>query len=173
MTPTFQCRANVSLGHQRVAANDVHGGLRPPAEPDSVRGQRAFSRQGGNARIPVTYELRVSACGSGTAIRRSRTRRSSTGIDSHNMDTGVDYTKALSFSRRTTLASRPARPRSATDRRDQVSGNGNANLNHELGRTWMAIASLRSIRAVRRHASRPGLLRLVRRRRRRPAERGA
>ena len=57
-------------------------------------------------------------------------------VGRHLLDTGVDYNKTLSFSRRTTLSFSTGG--SAVTDREQTyfTAIGMANLNHEIGRTW-------------------------------------
>ena len=94
---------------------------------------------------PVT---RYATLRLGYGIRASD-RRSRTGEPKflHNIDVGMNYARALSFSRRTSLSfgtgsaiavSEPLDPASDGDRegRTRVRLTGRASLVHELGRTW-------------------------------------
>jgi hypothetical protein len=107
---------------------------------------------------PVT---RYATLQLGYGIRASD-RRSGTGEPQflHNIDAGVNYARALSFSRRTTLSfgtgsaiavSEPLDPASGGDRegRTRVRLTGRASLVHELGRTWTA--QLTYARGFRNH----------------------
>ena len=59
-------------------------------------------------------------------------------FEGHVIDAGVDYNRALSFSRRTTLSFGTGSTASRRARTDSLRFrlNGSARLNHELGRTW-------------------------------------
>jgi hypothetical protein len=61
----------------------------------------------------------------------------------HLMDVGVNYNRALSFSRRTTLSFSTGTSASRTARTDalQYRATGSARLNHEIGRTWNAMVA--------------------------------
>jgi hypothetical protein len=58
----------------------------------------------------------------------------------HSIDVGVDYNRALSVSRRTTLSFGTGSNAMRRSRNDalQFRLNGNVRLNHEIGRTWLA-----------------------------------
>jgi hypothetical protein len=57
---------------------------------------------------------------------------------SHAIDVGADFARALSVSRRTTLAFSTGSALLQTERGRQFTLIGNARLNHEIGRTWSA-----------------------------------
>jgi hypothetical protein len=57
---------------------------------------------------------------------------------SHAIDAGADFARALSVSRRTTLAFSTGSAALQTERGRQFTFIGNARLNHEIGRTWSA-----------------------------------
>ena len=63
--------------------------------------------------------------------------------ENHVIDAGVNYSRALSFSRRTTVsfATGTSAARSQTSGNLQYRATGSARLTHELGRTWNASAS--------------------------------
>jgi opacity protein-like surface antigen len=62
------------------------------------------------------------------------------GFADHHFDVGVDYNRALSFSRRTTLSftTGTTATRSAQHSALRFYATGAARLNHEIGRTWIA-----------------------------------
>jgi hypothetical protein len=57
-------------------------------------------------------------------------------IGRHHLDTGVDYSKTLSFSRRTTFSFSTGGSAVKGADRMHFTAIGSANLNHEIGRTW-------------------------------------
>jgi hypothetical protein len=64
-------------------------------------------------------------------------------IGRHLIDAGVDYSRALSFSRRTTLSfttGTVASENPGPDGRLRLRAVGSASLNHEIGRTWNLMA---------------------------------
>ena len=54
----------------------------------------------------------------------------------HNIDTGVDYNKTLSFSRRTSLSFSTGGTATHYQNDTYITAIGSANLTHEIGRTW-------------------------------------
>ena len=100
------------------------------------------------------------------ALRLGYGRRTSSnlqaGSDIHRIDAGVDYSRAISLSRRTSLAfstgsavqmadsTQLARPT-----RTQFHFIGSARLQHEIGRTWTAAASYRRALNVREGFDQP------------------
>lgn len=73
--------------------------------------------------------------------------------EGHTIDAGVDYSRALSFSRRTTLSFATGstvlrtQDQSAPDARTDLFATGHVTLGHQMGRTWTA--SLSYARQVR------------------------
>jgi hypothetical protein len=59
----------------------------------------------------------------------------------HNLDVGVDYSRALSFSRRTTVSFATGTTAITDGQSTHYQAIGNAQLNHEIGRTWRATIS--------------------------------
>jgi hypothetical protein len=67
-------------------------------------------------------------------------------VASHDIDTGIDYSRALSLSRRTTLSFSSGLSVLSDTVRTYYNVIGNARLNHQMGRTWNAdIAYNRSV----------------------------
>jgi len=62
-------------------------------------------------------------------------------IRGYTIDAGVDYSRALSFSRRTTLSFSTGSSAFIYAERTQYHFTGSAQLNHEIGRTWNASAA--------------------------------
>jgi hypothetical protein len=54
----------------------------------------------------------------------------------HGLDTGVDYSKTLSFSRRTSLSFSTGGTATSYEGDTHFTAVGSANLSHEIGRTW-------------------------------------
>jgi hypothetical protein len=100
-----------------------------------------------NATVRLGYGIRVSD-------RRSRTGEPAV---MHKIDAGVDYSRALSFSRRTSFSFGTGSGIAVTERVDQGGGDrrtrarltGHASLVHEMGRTWTA--DLTYVRGFRTH----------------------
>ena len=112
---------------------------------------RDYWTQGGFARVGYLRPVsRHAALVLGYRARASD-RRSHTGEPSlmHNVDAGVNYSRALSFSRRTTFSFSTGSAIAVNERidvpgvdpRTRVRLTGNASLVHELGRTWTARAA--------------------------------
>jgi hypothetical protein len=99
----------------------------------NLRHSRPVSR---NASLQLGYGLRVSDRRRGTGEPQMM----------HNVDAGINYGRAISFSRRTsfsfgtgsavTVSERSALPDG--DPRTRIRLTGNAALRHEIGRTWSA-----------------------------------
>ena len=128
---------------------------------DSIRGAYGYSRVGYQSealrdweshRATIQYRHRVSShmffhfgYGYRTASSSSAGRR---GRQLHDLDIGVDYSRALSLSRRTSFSFGTGSAVVVTDRLNVQGGDplarlhliGNAVLTHELGRTWTAYA---------------------------------
>jgi hypothetical protein len=68
-------------------------------------------------------------------------------VENHNIDAGIDYSRALSFSRRTTLSFSTGSSVVEHEGHRRYRATGAANLAHEIGRTWTA--SLAYFRGVR------------------------
>jgi hypothetical protein len=69
-------------------------------------------------------------------------------VRAHDLDAGVDYSRALSFSRRTTLGISSGSTLAAINSHDADAGyrlvvTGNARIQHEIGRTWTATVGAR------------------------------
>jgi opacity protein-like surface antigen len=102
----------------------------------------AYAFDNTNDNVFASYRFQVS---SGIGYRLGYSYRESR-FDSgagrqfrnHNLDLGVDYNKALSFSRRTTLAFGTGSGFVSDGTNTQFQVLGNARLNHEIGRTWNA-----------------------------------
>lgn len=83
--------------------------------------------------------------------QRTFSEESEATVRTHHIDAGVDYNRALSFSRRTTLSFDTgtaviARP-DPDNTRTRFRLTGNARLEHEIGRTWSAeVAYGRNVR---------------------------
>jgi len=109
---------------------------------------RDYQTHAGSARLGYARPVsRNATLNLGYGIRVSD-RRSQTGEPAvmHNIDAGVDYSRALSFSRRTSFSFGTGSGIAVSERVDQGDGGrrmrarltGHASLVHELGRTWTA-----------------------------------
>jgi hypothetical protein len=59
-------------------------------------------------------------------------------LDTHEADIGIDFNKALSLTRRTTVSMSTGSSAYQVDNRQRYRVNGTARLNREIGRTWSA-----------------------------------
>ena len=95
------------------------------------------NRAGGTFRQSVTQTL-----GYHIGYNYRRTEYPSTGdrrqLDMHEADIGLDFNKALSLTRRTTLSMSTGSSAYEVDNRQRYRVTGNARLNREIGRTWTA-----------------------------------
>ena len=64
-------------------------------------------------------------------------------LSGHNIDAGVDYNRALSFSRRTTLGFAVGSNAVSNGEQTRYDVTGHATLNHHIGRSWTAFAAYR------------------------------
>ncbi len=88
----------------------------------------------------VGYGYRVAETGTAAAPNR---------IEAHNIDVGIDFNRALSFSRRTTLKFGTGTSAVVQQRRTRYRLTGSAELVYELARTWSTgVAYDRSVRFV-------------------------
>ena len=115
---------------------------------DFNAGDREDFRTDGYA-VGFTHRLTSHA-----SLRLGYGRRTSDNLDSgsdiHRIDAGVDYSRAISLSRRTSLAFSTGSAVQMSDHtastgptRTQFHFVGSARLQHEIGRTWTAAASYR------------------------------
>ncbi len=101
--------------------------------------QRAFDRQNAGGVLTRAVAQGLHLRGGYSYAHADYGSGRTSGV--HLIDAGVDYSKPLSISRRTTVSF--ATGSSAIRQRGQVRFrlNGSANLRHELGRTWTASAA--------------------------------
>lgn len=143
--------ASFSVGYHLRAVNFRDDDVPDEDEPDLRDGQlRDYTTQAGTARIdynrPFTahatlnlgYGIRVSDSEQGTGEPRAV----------HDIRAGVSYSRALSISRRTFFSFATGSAAAVSDdlsepeagRQTHFRLTGNANLRHEIGRTWTASA---------------------------------
>jgi hypothetical protein len=131
--------SNVSLSHQLSQRTTFSAGF-VHQQSDTAYSGNKFSTQGGNAglRFGLTRSLGLRL---GYGYREGRYSGRPDPIRSHYLDAGIDFNKALSFSRRTTLAFATGTTAVSDGTTTTYQAIGNARLQHELGRTWMASVS--------------------------------
>ncbi len=109
-----------------------------------------FTAQRGNGRL--TYELARglgARMGYGYSQGQLFGRDAGRGLSGHNLDLGVDFNRALSFSRRTTLGFGTGTAATKDRGRTFYRIIGHALLAHEVGRTWIAsVAYSRNVEFV-------------------------
>ena len=97
----------------------------------------AFTRHqsGGGLTWGLARGLALQA---GYTYSEARYRFAGTRLEQHNIDAGVNYSRALSFSRRTTLSFSTGSMAVRHDEQIVYRATGSAELTHEMGRTWEA-----------------------------------
>lgn len=98
-----------------------------------------FRQQGGSA--GMSYSLsRGLSLHLGYGYRQADYGSRGPDQKSHNIDAGIDFNRALSVSRRTTLQFSTGSVAVSNGETTQYHATGSARLNHEVGRTWRASA---------------------------------
>jgi hypothetical protein len=101
---------------------------------------------GGTLTVGVTNGLAVRA---GYGYAQGLYQQDGRRIGHHNIDAGINYSRALSFSRRTTLSFSTGSSAVKHEGYTRYRATGAADLTHEIGRTWMAsLAYFRGARLV-------------------------
>jgi len=110
------------------------------SQGDTAYGTGRFTSQGGNAglRWKLTRNLGLRT---GYGYQTARYGDDARNVRYHNVDVGLDYNRALSFSRRTTLSFGTGTTALTDGQTTSYHATGNAQLNHEIGRTWAATIS--------------------------------
>lgn len=132
--------STLGISHRFAQRVTFDAGINHQDSETAFGGDTSFTRQGANANMlfSLTRNLGFRA---GYSLQRGRYSSSGRSVDSHNIDVGLDFQKALSFSRRTTLAfsTGTAAVNSGSDTNYRATGS--AALKHEMGRTWLAQAT--------------------------------
>ena len=130
---------NVGLNHELTRRTTFSAGF-VHQQSDTAYSGNKFSTQGGNAglRFGMTRSLGLRL---GYGYREGRYTGRPDPIRSHYLDAGIDFNKALSFSRRTTLSFATGTAAVSDGSATTYTALGNARLLHELGRTWSASVS--------------------------------
>ncbi len=129
-------RGSLAVGYGRYAT-DFGGGRADFTSQSASAHYRHSLAQGLGARAGYTRRISDSDAEGRSSVRV------------HSIDAGIDYNRALSFSRRTTLsfATGTSAVSDAVDTRYHVTGS--AHLVHEIGRTWAAaLAYNRSVQFI-------------------------
>lgn len=107
---------------------------------DTAYGTEPFTSQGASAgfRFSLTRGLGLRA---GYGYQQAEYTLGAEPFRYHNIDLGVDYSKALSFSRRTKLSFSTGSSAINDGSNTRFRAIGGAQLNHEIGRTWDATIS--------------------------------
>lgn len=109
-------------------------------QSDTAYGNGKFTNQGGNAALRFATSKNL-ALRVGYGYQEGRYAGASTPIRYHNIDAGIDYNRALSFSRRTTVSFGTGSTAISDGNSTHFQVTGDAQLNHEIGRTWLATIS--------------------------------
>ena len=110
------------------------------SQGDTPYNTERYTNQGANAglRWSLTRNLGLRT---GYGYQEARYGLGTRTLRYHNLDIGLDYSRALSFSRRTTLTFGTGTTAVTDGQTTQYHATGNAQLNHEIGRTWRATIS--------------------------------
>ena len=155
-SPATTCPTAVSMliAHARLGAHNAFSRLSILLPANASSGAGDFSRQsvGGQFAHQLGQGTRAATR---VSLRQSGYEQPTRRPSDHLIDAGVDYTTALSFSRRTTLSFGTRYRLSRRDRGRSVhvhslSSGGHATLNREIGRTWTAAAAYTRDVAVER-----------------------
>lgn len=106
---------------------------------DSRTNTRDYWSSGGDGRLSYAIGKGLSVvAGYGYFVTEYLSSTGNTEFRGHNVDVGVNYAKALSFSRRTTLSFSTGTTGTSDGIQTHWGITGNAQLTREIGRTWAA-----------------------------------
>ena len=136
------------LQHSFNPRLDFNSGYNFQKSDTAFFGGGKFTRQG--ARAGIRYSLtRNLGLRAGYGYQEGRYPNSASVVQSHNIDAGIDYNRALSFSRRTTVAFGTGTATVTDGTSTSYQATGFARVNHEMGRTWYVFGSYnRSVQFV-------------------------
>lgn len=129
LTQQLSRRASLALGYDRQSSEFTNGYQDLTRQTGSFRFSRGITR---------SLSLRLGY-GYTDASYGSLTRR----YQYHNIDSGVDYSRDLSISRRTRLSFTTGASALRQDEQSRVDITGSATLNREIARTWRATLAYR------------------------------
>jgi hypothetical protein len=146
-SPAYRHHAGVSFSQSIKRRSDFHGGYRFRYVDFTEDAQQDFKSHA----VSVGFSHRLT---SHASLKIGYGRRTSDNLAGtravHNIDAGVDYSRAISLSRRTMFAFSTGSAMQVSDRLEAVSDPrtrfhfiGSARLIHEIGRTWTAAAAYR------------------------------
>ena len=138
-TQYLQYTSSVTFHREVSRRTDFYAGYNF-SQGDTAYGSGRFTNQGGNAglRWSLTRNLGLRT---GYGYQTARYGGDARALRYHNLDVGLDYNRALSFSRRTTLSFGTGTTALTDGQTTSYHATGNAQLNHEMGRTWQATIS--------------------------------
>lgn len=117
-------------------------------QSDTAYGGGTFTRQGGYAGFGFTLS-RGLVLRLGYGLQEGHYPNGGDTVRNHTGDIGVDFSRALSFSRRTSVSFTTGTAVLERDGNTSYRATGSARLNHEIGRSWSATAGYdRSVRFV-------------------------
>ncbi len=113
-----------------------------------------YTSRGASAQYSVGIAKGLGAhVGYGYRVAETGTVPAPTRLEAHNINVGIDFNRALSFSRRTTLTFGTGTAAVVQQKRTRYRLTGNAELVYELARTWSTgVAYDRSVRFVENFA---------------------
>jgi hypothetical protein len=138
-TQYLQYTSSVSFNRKVSRRTDFYAGYNF-SQGDTAYGNGRFTNQGANAglRWSLTRNLGLRT---GYGYQTARYGGDARNLGYHNIDVGLDYNRALSFSRRTTLSFGTGTTALTDGQTTSYHATGNAQLIHEIGRTWQATIS--------------------------------
>jgi hypothetical protein len=127
---------------RRLSSRTTFTALYGYAGRDQVTGVGRFDRHTAGGSINRTFTRDLSLQLGYRYMQASRGAGSDAYVN-HLIDAGINYSRSLSFSRRTTLSfsTGTSASRSARNEALRYHAIGSARLNHEIGRTWNAAVS--------------------------------
>jgi hypothetical protein len=122
----------------RRTSMELHGGYSRSnyVGPDARGSEYSTVNGGGRLRVGLTKDLGLRL--GYTYIEADLVGVNAQPYENHNIDVGVDYSRALSFSRRTTLAFSTGSSLTRDSQNSYFNLIGSARVNREIGRTWNA-----------------------------------
>jgi hypothetical protein len=131
--------ASLGLSYRLSQRTSLSGGANYRAASLGADASTGFRQQGGSASLTHNIGRGVNLrLGYAHFVSRYQSGREFT---RQSIDAGVDYGRALSISRRTSLSFSTGTTMTAADGDRQFRLTGGATLNHEIGRSWNAWVS--------------------------------
>ena len=135
-TSYLSYQGNAGMSYQLTSRTSLSGGINYRAAESGLADLGDFTRRSAGAGISHSIGRGLAVrLGYSYGIARYGTSRT---IETHGLDIGVDYNRALSISRHTTLSFSTGSTATSSAETRQFRFNGGARLHHEIGRSWNA-----------------------------------